>query len=42
MASVALNKTDEAVDAFKKFLELAPESPQAATAKSIMEALTKK
>ncbi len=42
MASVALGKNDEAVGAFTKFLELAPDSPQAATAKSIMEALAKK
>jgi tetratricopeptide (TPR) repeat protein len=42
MASVATNSNEEAIAAFQKFLELDPESPQAATAKSILEALTKK
>ena len=42
MASVALNKSEAAVEALKKFLQLAPESPQAAAAKSVIEALTKK
>jgi tetratricopeptide (TPR) repeat protein len=42
MASVASNKPEEAIDALKKFLALAPDSPQAATAKSILEVLEKK
>ena len=42
MASVALNKSEEAIEALEKFLQLAPESPQAAAAKSVIEALTKK
>jgi len=42
MASVATNNNADAIAAFQKFLELDPESPQAATAKSIVEALTKK
>lgn len=42
MASVAVNKVPEAIEAMKKFLELAPDSPQAPVAKSVLEALTKK
>jgi tetratricopeptide (TPR) repeat protein len=42
MASVATNCNEEAIAAFQKFLQLAPDSPQAATAKTIVEALTKK
>ncbi len=42
MASVASNKPGEAIDALKKFLALAPDSPQASTAKSILEVLEKK
>jgi tetratricopeptide (TPR) repeat protein len=42
MASVALGKNDEAIVAFQKFLSIAPDAPQAATAKTILEALTKK
>ena len=41
MASVALNKTDEALEAFNKFLALDPESPNAATAQSVIDALSK-
>lgn len=42
LCSVATNNVDEALAALTKFLELAPDSPQAPTAKSILEALTKK
>jgi tetratricopeptide (TPR) repeat protein len=42
MASAALNSPDDAVAALKKFLQLAPDSPQAPTAKAVMEALIKK
>ncbi len=42
MASVASNKPEEAIDALKKFLALAPDSPQASTAKSVLEVLEKK
>jgi hypothetical protein len=39
---VALGATAEAVEALKKSVELAPDSANAATAKSIIEALNKK
>ena len=42
MASAALNAPGDAVAALKKFLQLAPDSPQAPTAKAVMEALVKK
>ncbi len=42
MASVASNKPEEAIDALTKFLALAPDSPQASTAKSVLEVLEKK
>ncbi len=42
MASVAINNVPQAIEAMKKFLELAPDSPQAPVAKSVLEALTKK
>ncbi len=42
MASVAQSKNEDAVAALNKFLALAPESPQAPAAKSILEAITKK
>jgi tetratricopeptide (TPR) repeat protein len=42
MANVALNRSQEAVDFLKKAIELAPDSQNAATAKSIIDALSKK
>jgi tetratricopeptide (TPR) repeat protein len=41
LAYTALGKNIEAVEALKRFLELDPESPQADTAKGIIEALSK-
>jgi Flp pilus assembly protein TadD/5-hydroxyisourate hydrolase-like protein (transthyretin family) len=42
MAFVSLGKTDEATASLKRFLELAPYSPNAATARSVIDALVKK
>lgn len=42
MASVASNKPEEAIVALRKFLALAPDSPQASIAKSVLEVLEKK
>jgi len=42
MALVATNNTNEAIEALNKFLELAPNSPQAPVAKSVLEVLVKK
>ncbi len=42
MASVAVSSLPDAIEALRRFLELAPDSPQASVAKSVLEALTKK
>jgi thioredoxin-like negative regulator of GroEL len=42
LCQVALGSTPEAITALNKFIELAPDSPDAATAKAIVETLTKK
>jgi len=42
MANVALNRPEEAIDLLKKVIELAPDSQNAATAKSVIDALSKK
>jgi len=42
LCQVALNATPEAVAALNKFIELAPDSPDAPTAKAIIDTLTKK
>ncbi len=42
MVYVSLGKTDDAAASLKKFLELAPDSTNAATAQSVLDALVKK
>jgi hypothetical protein len=41
MTHTALNQIPESLDALKKFMELAPDSPNFGTAKAIVDAFSK-